>query len=326
MQVAAWIALASLVSLGGCDDRDVDDFEPIAAAVDRCFVRTHLVSNVDGLAPRIDRALINAWSVTPALDVFTVVSAHAGSLTAYNADGSAPFGDLPGVQRIGGGYTGSVLAGSLLYLASDDGLLSLIDMEHDPLRLYEMVDRGAEGALYTGIAAIDELLLVADAHNGRVDVFDAAFRPLASPTFAGPAGFAPFNIAVLDGIVFITYAQGGRGALVAFSRDGVPLWTSGGEAFAAPWGMAIAPAGFGDLAGALLVANHDDGTIAVVDRANGDVLARVSDDAGRPFIIDGLWALTTGVGVRTARPDAIYFTAGPAGGSHGLFGVITPCD
>lgn len=330
MQLATRIAVSSLVLLGGCTDGDVDDSAPIAVGFERCFVRTNLVSNVRGLAPRIDPALINAWSVTPALDAFAVVSAYGGSLVGYNADGSAPVSDLPGTQRIGGGYTGSALSGSLLYLASKDGLISFIDIDVDPTRHYEMIDRGPEDASYTGIAVVDDLLLVADVHNARLDLFQAAFEPVDAPLFVNPevpAGFAPFNIAMLDDDVYVTYTHGSaeHGYVSAFSHDGQLRWTSE-DAFVAPWGLAIAPPGFGDLEGALLVANHGDGTIAVVDRANGDVLAQVHDETGSPLAVDGLWGLTTGVGVRSARRDAIYFTAGPAQASHGVFGVIAPCD
>jgi len=37
----------------------------------------------------------------------------------------------------------------------------------------------------------------------------------------------------------------------------------------------------------------------------------------------GLWMLTLGGG-RTSSSDTLYFTAGPNGETHGLFGTITP--
>src|SRR6266446_6171052 len=44
---------------------------------------------------------------------------------------------------------------------------------------------------------------------------------------------------------------------------------------------------------------------------------------GKPQELDGVWALTLGGG-KTSSSDTLYFTAGPAGETHGLFGTITP--
>jgi PEP-CTERM motif len=43
---------------------------------------------------------------------------------------------------------------------------------------------------------------------------------------------------------------------------------------------------------------------------------------GKPLAIDGLWALTPGNDGGAGSSQNIYFTAGPMGESHGLFGVI----
>ncbi len=44
----------------------------------------------------------------------------------------------------------------------------------------------------------------------------------------------------------------------------------------------------------------------------------------KPLTIDGLWALTFGNGGSAGTPDTLFFSAGPDGESHGLFGSITP--
>ena len=46
-------------------------------------------------------------------------------------------------------------------------------------------------------------------------------------------------------------------------------------------------------------------------RRNGNVMA-----------IDGLWALQFGNGGAAGPMDSLFFTAGPNGESHGLFGMI----
>ena len=46
----------------------------------------------------------------------------------------------------------------------------------------------------------------------------------------------------------------------------------------------------------------------------------------KPVVIDGLWGLAFGNGARAGVPGTlyftVYFTAGPAGESHGLFGSL----
>ena len=39
-------------------------------------------------------------------------------------------------------------------------------------------------------------------------------------------------------------------------------------------------------------------------------------------MIDGLWALTPGNGGGAGSPQSIYFSSGPDGETHGVFGVI----
>ncbi len=90
-----------------------------------------------------------------------------------------------------------------------------------------------------------------------------------------------------------------------------------------PWGLALAPPSFGAYAGDLLVGNFGDGTINVFDLATNTFLAQLLAPDGNPLVIDGLWALMAGSGAGNGGlSEAIYFSAGPDGESHGLFGVI----
>ena len=71
-----------------------------------------------------------------------------------------------------------------------------------------------------------------------------------------PAGFVPFNVQDIGGKVYVTYAPAGRAAEIAatpglgvvnvFDENGGSLQrlVTGGQ-LAAPWGIALAPAGFG---------------------------------------------------------------------------------
>jgi hypothetical protein len=48
------------------------------------------------------------------------------------------------------------------------------------------------------------------------------------------------------------------------------------------------------------------------------------DVNGLPLKIDGLWALAFGNGGSGGPTTTLYFTAGPFGENHGIFGSILP--
>jgi hypothetical protein len=127
-----------------------------------------------------------------------------------------------------------------------------------------------------------------------------------------PKGFAPFGIQALGGNIFVTYAKQdaaakddvaapGRGYVDAFTPDGqlvgqVVNSQKKNAPLNAAWGLALAPAGFGNFAGDLL---------------------------GTPIEIPGLWAIAFGNGAASGPPNTLYFLSGPVGEKHGLFGSIT---
>jgi hypothetical protein len=88
--------------------------------------------------------------------------------------------------------------------------------------------------------------------------------------------------------------------------------------------VAIAPASFGSLAGALLVGNFGNGHINAFNATTGAFLGGLKDPDGEPIQIDGLWALKVGNGGNGGDANTVYFTAGPFGETHGLFGSLTP--
>jgi uncharacterized protein (TIGR03118 family) len=92
-----------------------------------------------------------------------------------------------------------------------------------------------------------------------------------------------------------------------------------------PWGLAIAPSGFGSFAGDLLVGNFGDGRINVfnADPKAPAFLGQLTDvRTGQPLSIDGLWGLIPGNGQSGGNIHDIYFTAGPDAESGGVFGVL----
>ena len=90
----------------------------------------------------------------------------------------------------------------------------------------------------------------------------------------------------------------------------------------APWSTALAPTDFGAFSGALLVANVGDGTIAAFDAASGRPLGSLTKPDGAVLAIDGLHGMAFGNGALGQPTHALFFTAGPQGGRHGVFGRI----
>jgi hypothetical protein len=180
------------------------------------------------------------------------------------------------------------------------------------------------------------LVLAADFFNARIDVFDEKFNLVTTPMFATPAsipaGFAPFNVWVINDIVYATYAQQneekddsvagpGLGFVVAFDVCGNMLWTAKGDQLNAPWGMTLG----GDLApGMVLVGNFGDGHITEINPKDGTISGQLMTADNAPIVIDGLWGLVIGTasGVQSAMPGGLYFAAGPEDETHGAFGVI----
>ena len=89
-----------------------------------------------------------------------------------------------------------------------------------------------------------------------------------------------------------------------------------------PWGLQIAPMGFGEFGGDLLVGNFGNGRINAYSLRNGEFEGTLRGTNGKPIWIDGLWGLQFGNGV-AGTPMTLLFTAGPDGEQHGLLGSLT---
>src|SRR5262249_13955478 len=121
-----------------------------------------------------------------------------------------------------------------------------------------------------------------------------------------PAGYAPFGIKNIDGILFVTYAQQdaakhddvegpGHGFIDEFDTSGhfLERFASGTAAggtlteLNSPWGMAVAPHGFGKFGGDLLVGNFGDSHVNAFDLKTGRFLGQLEDPKGHPLVLDG---------------------------------------
>jgi uncharacterized protein (TIGR03118 family) len=205
------------------------------------------------------------------------------------------------------------------------------------------------GAVYTGLALTTsksggDQLYAANFGQGRIDVFSSTFQHVNEPAWAFrdvfvPRKFAPFNVQAINGNLFVTYAEPnpangreiigkGLGIVDEFTPDGrfvARVATRG--ALNAPWGVAIAPSSWGKLAGSLLIGNFGDGRVNVFaprgyGRFTPFAVGQLTDSStGKPFAEPGLWALVPGTAA-TGGTDAIFFSAGIDGETHGLIGVL----
>lgn len=190
---------------------------------------------------------------------------------------------------------------------------------------------GDDGAHFTGIAydPATNHLFVADLSNNAVVVLDNTFKKIASFTDSSlQPGYAPFNVAVLNGKLYVTYGlRSGDDAKEGAGLGYVDVFTTAGVLektlvahgpLNAPWGLAIAPSTFGTYAGKLLVGNFGEGHINVFDPDTGNLLGELKDKKGKSISMEGLWQLDdTGNG-------SLTFSAGLRRERHGLIGSISP--
>src|SRR2546422_363054 len=134
-------------------------------------------------------------------------------------------------------------------------------------------------------------IFAADFHGAAVDIFDAKFNFVRSFTDATvPAGFAPFGIRRIQGDLYVTFAKQrppdnhddesgpGNGFVDVFDTKGNLLRRLASQGtLNSPWGLALAPEGFGKFGGALLVGNFGDGRINAFRLRTGDFLGQLSD-------------------------------------------------
>jgi len=240
----------------------------------------------------------------------------------------------------------------LFIFATEDGTISGWNPNVDLHNAILKVDNSGSGAVYKGLAigsnSSGNFLYATNFHAGTIDVFDTHFASASlSGSFTDPnlppcnndptnACFAPFGIQNINGKLYVTYAlqklpdKGddqsgpGNGFVDVFDTDGnfIQRLVSHGT-LNSPWGLALAPNGFGRFGKDLLVGNFGDGHINAYEIDTGAFRGQLKDQKGNPIIIDGLWALGFGNGALAGPTDTLFFTAGPNEENDGLFGSIT---
>ncbi|MEA2739030.1 MAG: hypothetical protein QOH05_2337 [Acetobacteraceae bacterium] len=275
--------------------------------------------------------------------IVTVAGQDAITIAAPpGVDTSAPTGQVFNIAASGFDITANgVTAPSVFLFATEDGTISGWAPTVDPASSVLAVDnsQGASGAVYKGLAMgttnQGTFLYAANFGNGTVDMFDSNFNQVNSFTDPNlPPGYAPFNVQVLDNKLYVTFAEQdaakhddvagpGHGFVDAFDLNGNMLdRVASRGVLNSPWGLDIAPKGFGQFSGDLLVGNFGDGTIDAFNPKTGGFIGQLLGGDGNPLQIQDLWALTNGTGSAGTNVNAVYFTAGGQDEQHGLFGSL----
>jgi uncharacterized protein (TIGR03118 family) len=320
------------------------------------YQQTNLVSDIPKLAAITDPNLVNPWGLVagPTTPIWSNDNG-TGVSTLYSGavGGSAP-AIVPLVIGVPGGLdTGIVFNDTTGFTVSAGGvtaparfifanLLGTISgwAPNVPLNNQAQLQSTVKGTAFTGLAILTSaggsFLYAADFAAGRIAVIDSNWNEVHSPGgFRDrhlPHGYSPFNIQALGDKLYVAYAkvdpktgQANRGA-----GGFVDVFDANGhlrdrlvrrDHLHAPWGLVIAPDGFGQFSGDLLVGNFGDGRINAFDARNGHFRGTLRDQHGRAIVNDRLWALRFGNGV-FGDPTDLIFSAGIQNETHGLLGII----
>ncbi|CAN7430041.1 TIGR03118 family protein [Massilia sp. LjRoot122] len=332
----------------------------VVPTVSSTYASTALVADSAGAAARNDASLVNPWGIAFNPTGFVWISNNAtNNSTLYDGAGAPqtlvvaiPAGTAGPARPTGIVFNGAqafrvtqngITGPSAFIFVGEAGTVSGWSPAVNRLNAVTAVDTGAAGAVYKGLAigtsAGASFLYATDFRNGRVDVYDTNYQRVTLPggNFIDPglpAGYVPFGIQGVNDRIYVSYAQksgtnldettgAGLGIINVFSTNGafIGRLVTGGV-LDAPWGMTIAPANFGDFSNALLVANSGDGRIHAYSPHSGALLGSLNKEDRTPIVIDGLWGIAFGNGVQGQATNTLFFTAGPANETRGLYGKI----
>ena len=331
----------------------------VAAQADEVKYRqVNLVSDLPGVAAVQDTNLVNAWGISfSPTSPFWVSDNGTGLSTLYAVTNDSSGTEhvvtqglvvtIPGAGNPTGQAFNSVggFNGDLFLFVSEDGTIS--GWRPALGTAAEVLVPGNTNTVYKGMTLATTsngpVLLAANFKQGTVDVYGTNSALIGQfMDSKAPAGYAPFGIQAISNLVFVTFAKqdaAGHGDVAGRGHGLIDVFDpatgqfhrfatgsdAGGKVkeMNSPWGIALGPDGFAKHGAKLLVGNFGNGTIMAFE-ADGDFKGLLQAEHGPALAIDGLWALTFGNGHSAGDSGTLFFTAGPNGESHGLFGSLQP--
>ena len=323
------------------------------------YTQATLTSDGSVAAPNVDPNLVNPWGMSRGSNDSWWISDNATGLTTlYDGNGvtqslvvSIPSGSGSGTGSPSGTIDNgtssfAVTPGNpaLFLFCTEDGTVSgwapganfgaaIITINHP-------------GSVYKGLTAAvmnnAQYLYVVNFNSGKIEVYDGNFAPvtLSYTAFlneeATRLNLVPYNIQNIGGNLFVSYARQdaakhdsqsgtGLGLIAVFTPQGKMIHTfQHGPYLNAPWALALAPSDFGSFSHDLLVGNFGSGQIAAFNVQTGVYEGILADPNNNPIAIDGLWGIGFGGSASSGAFNTLYYTAGPNGETHGVFGSLTP--
>jgi len=299
------------------------------------YTQTNLTSDIAGLGAFTDPKLINPWGLSRnTTSYWWAADEGTGFSTVYDGTGdpSKLIVSVPPFSGTGPGTpAGTCAVGTADFVFSTlDGTIS----EWASVGTKAVIKVKKSGAVYTGCttatSGTKQTIFVANSAGG-VEAYTTAFVPvtLAPGAFTDPsvpAGYTPYGIQALGAKIFVTFsaAPGEGGYVDEFNQAGTLLLSFAQGKFNQPWGIALAPAGFGKFPGDILVGNVGSGEIGAYSPTTGKFAGFLENSSGKPLANSGLWGLGFGGGnANSGATSSLYFTAGIDNYLHGLFGMIT---
>jgi uncharacterized protein (TIGR03118 family) len=325
------------------------------------YFQTNLASDVPGMAANLDPNLKNPWGMSfSATSPFWVSNQGSNTATLYNGAGvpqalvvAMPSGIPPGpTGQVFGNVAGNFLLpqgtgpspapATFIFDTLGGKIAGWNGAQGNPAGVAATVFTATDGAVFTGLAIANNaganLLYAADFANARIDVFNGSFAPTTVPggfvDATVPAGYSPYNIQNIAGKLYVEYAKvdpithmptttANTGVVNVFDLNGnLQQRLATNLHLNSPWGVTLAPAGFGSFAGDILVGNFGDGTISAFNPVSLLFDGTLSGQSGGPIVNGGLWALNFRAPGSGFDPNALFINAGINNEANGLFAEI----
>jgi uncharacterized protein (TIGR03118 family) len=261
---------------------------------------------------------------------------YSGTLTQYSFDGkpkgnAITFNDDYPIGIIKNEFDSFKISGNIpasLIISTEFGAIYAFNESFDPNNVYLMYSSSYE-ATFTGLTMANNNLYIADNENNQIVVLNSNWQPISDSVLSNglypfndpslPVGYNAFNIANIDGLLYVSYIQDpqtniavftmpGDGVVNVFTPDGIfkkRLVTFG--YLDVPYAIVKAPRWLGFDKHAILIGNQGDGNINAYDH-DGKFLGKAVDMTNQPIVLSNLWGVVNNDEKLYYAASIIWFT------------------